>query len=48
LEMDNWLREEIKYHSDKRTRTAIEALEECRNKLREVLEGYELCLDSIT
>jgi hypothetical protein len=37
LAMDNWLRNEIKNNSTARTRTSVETLNECREKLREVL-----------
>jgi len=48
LAMDNWLRNEIKYNSTARTRTSVETLEECREKLREVLSDNAVTLESIS
>ena len=43
-ELDQYLRSEIKYNTDL-TDEAYEALEECRDKIRRLLEEYNLKLD---
>jgi hypothetical protein len=43
--MDQWLRSQIKYTPDGITDDELEAFEECREKLRELIGDYNLNLD---
>jgi hypothetical protein len=44
-DMDQWLRSQIKYTPDGITDDELEAFEECRAKLRELIDDYNLNLD---
>lgn len=44
-DMDQWLRGQIKYAPDEMSDDKLEAFEECREKLRELLDEYNLDLD---
>ena len=43
--MDQWLRGQIKYTPDDMSDDKLEAFEECREKLRELIDEYNLDLD---
>ena len=44
-DMDQWLRNQIKYAPDGMTDDELKAFEECREKLRELIDDYNLNLD---
>jgi hypothetical protein len=44
-EMNQWLRGQIKYPPDEMSDDKLEAFEECREKLRELIDEYNLDLD---
>ena len=44
-DMDQWLRNQIKYAPDGMTDDELKAFEKCRAQLRELLDEYNLNLD---
>lgn len=44
-ELDQWLRSQIKYAPDDMSDEAYKAFEECREKLREIVNDSNLSLD---
>jgi len=44
-ELDQWLRSQIKYSPDDMSQEAYEAFEQCRDKLHEIKNEYNLNFD---
>jgi hypothetical protein len=47
-DMDQWLRGHIKYAPDEMSEEAYKAFEECREKLREIIDDNGVNLDDIS
>jgi hypothetical protein len=47
-DLDQWLREQVKYNAEGHTEEAIVAFDKVRDKLREVMEEHDVNLDMLS